>query len=190
MGAASSRQFPTSFLPEVAFAGKSNVGKSSLINTLLNRKHLVKTSSTPGKTRQINFFLINGLFRLVDLPGYGYSKASKTEQAGWESLIEGYLRDGSFLRGVVLIIDARHAPSPLDGIMLDWLRSCQLPHLVVANKIDKLKRAQIGRQLAMFKEEMALEKVPLGFSAKTRAGRITLAAGIAKWIDGAGVARG
>ena len=108
VGAVSPKQFPTPFLPEVAFLGKSNVGKSSLINTLLNRKRLVKTSGTPGKTREINFFLINGNFRFVDLPGYGFSRVAKSQKQHWQQLIESYLRNRTGLQGLVLILDARY----------------------------------------------------------------------------------
>ena len=182
IGAASPGQFPSTSLPEVAFAGKSNVGKSSLINTLVNRKSLVKTSSTPGKTRQINFFLINNAFRLVDLPGYGFARAPKAEQANWQRLIESYLRDGEHLRVVVLIVDIRHTPSPLDQQMIDWLRAYQRPFLVVANKSDKLKRSQIPRHLEQLRQGLGLEATPMVFSAQTGTGKGELSSAIGSYL--------
>jgi len=182
IGAASPGQFPSTSLPEVAFAGKSNVGKSSLINTLVNRKSLVKTSSTPGKTRQINFFLINNAFRLVDLPGYGFARAPKAEQANWQRLIESYLRDGEHLRVVVLIVDIRHTHSPLDQQMIDWLRAYQRPFLVVANKSDKLKRSQIPRHLEQLRQGLGLEATPMVFSAQTGTGKGELSSAIGSYL--------
>ena len=184
IGAASPGQFPTSSLPEVAFAGKSNVGKSSLINVLVNRKNLVKTSSTPGKTRQINFFLINDQFRLVDLPGYGFARAPREEQARWQTLIESYLRGGSFLHGVVLIVDARHDPGPLDQQMVGWLRAFNRPFLVVANKIDKLKRSQVNQHLNRIQQTLGLAAPPLGFSALKGTGKNELSAAMSQWLRG------
>jgi len=185
IGAASPGQFPSSSLPEVAFAGKSNVGKSSLINVLVNRKHLVKTSSTPGKTRQINFFLINEGFRLVDLPGYGFARAPKAEQMQWQALIETYLRQGEHLHGVVLIVDIRHDPGPLDQQMVAWLRAFNHPFLVVANKVDKLKRSQVARHLSRVQSVLGLEALPLGFSAHNGTGKSELSSAISKWLQGA-----
>lgn len=182
IGAASPGQFPSSSLPEVAFAGKSNVGKSSLINVLVNRKRLVKTSSTPGKTRQINFFLINQAFRLADLPGYGFARAPKAEQASWQQLVETYLQEGQFLQGVVLIVDCRHAPGPLDQQMVTWLNAFQRPHLVVANKIDKLKRSQISAQMEKLRKGLGLASDPLPFSAQTGAGKPELLRAMGEWM--------
>lgn len=182
VGAASPGQFPPPLLPEVAFAGKSNVGKSSLINTLLNRKHLVKTSATPGKTREINFFLINGTFRLVDLPGYGFSRAPREKKSGWEALIETYLRERACLKGLVLILDSRHAPGPLDQGMKAWLDAMQVRYLMVASKTDKLKRAQLERQLALLEGTLGLAEPPLPFSSKTRAGRDGLWRQLGAWL--------
>ena len=146
-GAAAPGQFPPPVLPEVAFVGKSNVGKSSLINALLNRKHLVKTSATPGKTREINFFLINERFRFVDLPGYGFSRAPKSSKSGWEGLIRAYLGRRACLQGLVLILDARHPPSALDLTMPAMLEGLGLRFAAVANKTDKVKRAQLAPHL-------------------------------------------
>ena len=182
VGAASAAQFPPPVLPEVAFAGKSNVGKSSLINSLLNRKHLVKTSSTPGKTRQINFFLINGAFRLVDLPGYGFSRVSKAEKARWGDLVAAYVAGRPALQGVVLIVDARHAPGPLDRQMVAWLGEAGVPFCVVANKVDKLKRAQRPRALAQATAALGLPEAPLLYSSVTAEGRGALWARLGGWL--------
>ena len=161
-------------LPEVAFVGKSNVGKSSLINTLLGRKSLVKTSATPGKTQQINFFLINGAWRFVDLPGYGFAKVPPRVRQDWERLITTYLRERPCLRGVVLIVDARHDPSPLDLTMKAWLEEAAIPTVLVVNKMDKLKRAGQQRQLALLGGALAAEGEPVAFSAQTGLGRDAL----------------
>ncbi|MCZ6532102.1 MAG: ribosome biogenesis GTP-binding protein YihA/YsxC [SAR324 cluster bacterium] len=170
IGAASPGQFPPPLLPEVAFVGKSNVGKSSLINTLLNRKRLVKTSGTPGKTREINFFLINERFRFVDLPGYGFSRAAKTKQRSWEGLIETYLSERPCLKGLVLIFDVRHSPGPLDRAMQGWLEGAGLRYRLIANKADKLKKSRLGSQLSQLEQGLALPEPPLAFSAKSRQG--------------------
>jgi GTP-binding protein len=181
-GAVQPSQFPASLLPEVAFAGKSNVGKSSLINALLNRKHLVKTSSTPGKTREINFFRVNGAFTFVDLPGYGYAEAPKQVQRGWQALLEGYLTGRAVLRGVVLIVDARHDPSPLDIRLKDFLASHGVPILAVANKADKLPRSQAPAQLKAIARQMDLPDPPLAYSSKTGEGRDALWARLNAWL--------
>ena len=147
LGASSTSQFPNTKLPEIAFAGRSNVGKSTLINSLLNRKKLVKTSSTPGKTQLINFFRINEKFYFVDLPGYGFARVPKNIQKQWQDLIEDYLRERDTLCNVVLIIDSRHGPSYQDKLLKQWLDYYKCPVSIVANKIDKLKRSQIKKQL-------------------------------------------
>lgn len=182
VGAAAPGQFPPPVLPEVAFVGKSNVGKSSLINALLNRKHLVKTSATPGKTREINFFLINGGFRFVDLPGYGFSRAPKDSKAAWEPLIRAYLGRQPCLRGLVLILDARHGPSALDRTIPPMLEELGLRFVAVANKTDKLKRAQLRPHLAELGKQLDMPSPPLPFSAKTRAGRDELWSLLADWL--------
>lgn len=181
-GAVRPSQFPVSVLPEVAFAGKSNVGKSSLINALLNRKHLVKTSSTPGKTREINFFRINDSFLFVDLPGYGYAEAPKEVQRGWQALLEGYLTGRNTLRGVIVIVDSRHAPSPLDRQLVEFLASHGVPTAVVANKIDKLSRSQITTQLSEIAGDLELSGLPIPFSSKTGAGREALWSRLEAWV--------
>ena len=164
-------QLPASNLPEVAFSGRSNVGKSSLINRLLNRKALARTSATPGKTATINFYRLDTL-RLVDLPGYGYAKVSDAEKRRWKGLIEGYLEADRELCLVVQLLDARHAPSADDRTMLDYLVQREIPFLVVLTKMDKLNVTQRVQRLQAFQEEFAslegLTVVP--FSAVTGEG--------------------
>ncbi len=164
-------QLPASNLPEVAFSGRSNVGKSSLINRLLNRKALARTSATPGKTATINFYRLDTL-RLVDLPGYGYAKVSDAEKRRWKGLIEGYLEADRELCLVVQLLDARHAPSADDRTMLDYLVQREIPFLVVLTKVDKLNVTQRVQRLQAFQEEFAslegLTVVP--FSAVTGEG--------------------
>lgn len=164
-------QLPASNLPEVAFSGRSNVGKSSLINRLLNRKALARTSATPGKTATINFYRLDTL-RLVDLPGYGYAKVSDAEKRRWKGLIEGYLEADRELCLVVQLLDARHAPSADDRTMLDYLVQREIPFLVVLTKMDKLNVTQRVQRLKAFQEEFAslegLTVVP--FSAVTGEG--------------------
>jgi GTP-binding protein len=175
-------QFPPPFLPEIAFLGKSNVGKSSVINALLGRKNLAKISATPGKTRSINFFLVNQRFRFVDLPGYGFAQVSSSERAGWRKLCEGYLRGRACLRGAVMIVDMRHVPGPLDQEMKAWLDHVRVPALIVANKADKLTRAQVPTHLAAVAETLPGAEAPLAFSAKSKSGRDALWARLAPWL--------
>lgn len=169
-------QYPRQLLPEVAFAGRSNVGKSSLINTLVHRKNLVKTSATPGKTQAINFFCINTRFLLVDLPGYGYAKVPPEVQARWRPMIETYLRQRHTLRAVIHIIDLRHAPTAQDQQLRAWLQHQDLPMVVVATKADQVKRAQRTAHLATIRRSLALpatEPVVL-FSSQSQEGRLEL----------------
>lgn len=140
-------QLPVDGLSEVAVAGRSNVGKSSLMNRLFNTKKLVKTSGTPGKTRTLNYFLVNSAFYMVDLPGYGFAKRSFDERAGWARLVNGYLEDREPLRGIIQLVDARHDPSRQDLEMLEWLVSFERPFLVVATKSDKLSRSRLKPRL-------------------------------------------
>lgn len=184
ISAASSFQFPTTNFPEIAFAGKSNVGKSSLMNSLLLRKNLVKTSSTPGKTRLINFFLTNHSFYLVDLPGYGFAKVPKTMQANWRTLIEEYLSHRQPLKGVVLIIDVRHGPSAQDQQLKEWLDHYQIPTLVIANKIDKLKRNVIHKQQELIMNRLHLKRKPTVHSSMTKTGRNEIWKTLEHWISG------
>ena len=147
-------QFPAGEHPEIAFAGRSNVGKSTLINSLLNRKKLVKTSATPGKTQLINFFKINEKFYFVDLPGYGYAKVPESVKRKWQNLVETYLSERKNLKKVVLIIDCRHNPTLQDRQLLEWLEYYQRTSLIVASKIDKLKRGQVQKYLQRIKNDL------------------------------------
>lgn len=135
-------QLPPNTLPEIAFAGRSNVGKSSLINRLLNRKALARTSSQPGKTQTLNFYLVNEEIYLVDLPGYGYAKVSHSLQNQWKALLEDYLSQRRALRGVALVVDSRHGPTASDLQMFNWLRHHRRPLFVVATKVDKLRQRE------------------------------------------------
>jgi len=145
-------QLPKNGFPEIAFAGRSNVGKSSLLNTLFARKKMALVSSTPGKTRTLNFFNVNNKYHFVDLPGYGFAKVSKTESRKWRQLIEGYMQSSPSLRGIVVLVDMRHAISPLDLDLLDWLQANSISLIVVGTKSDKLS----GNKLAV--QEKALNK--------------------------------
>lgn len=164
--------YPPADLPEIAFAGRSNVGKSSLINVLVNRKSLVRTSSTPGRTQLINFFTVNGEFTLVDLPGYGFAKVPLAVKKQWGPMIETYLSTRENLRGVVLILDIRRVPGPEDRQMLDWLRAYGIPPVLVMTKCDKVSKnerarqaSEIARSLGVTREELTL------FSALSRDGK-------------------
>jgi GTP-binding protein len=166
---------PDSSLPEIAFAGRSNVGKSSLLNTLIRRKSFARVSRTPGRTREINFFRINNAFVLVDLPGYGYARISKEQKAQWRPLIESYLRRTTLLRGIVLLLDIRREPSDDDRAMLDFLAEMEVPTIVALTKTDKLSKkaaseraGDIARALALDSEQVIL------FSAHSGDGRVEL----------------
>lgn len=150
-------QYPTDGKPEFAFVGRSNVGKSSLINTLTNRKKLVKVSGTPGKTRLINFFTINDSFYFVDLPGYGYAKVSKTEQAKWGKMMEMYLLESQQLRRIMLLVDSRHKPTEDDILMYDWIKHYELDVTIIATKKDKLKKNDIKKSEKRIRETLGLD---------------------------------
>ncbi len=170
--AGSIKQFPEDTLPEIAFVGKSNVGKSSLINSLLGRKSLARTSSAPGKTRTINWYEVDEKLFFVDLPGYGYAKVSKAEQLKWGKVIETYLHKRESLRLVLLLVDVRHAPGEGDQMMMDWLRHYGVPTLVVATKSDKIKRSQHEKQKKIIREVLDIGKEDLLlYSSETKAGR-------------------
>ncbi|MCI0515675.1 ribosome biogenesis GTP-binding protein YihA/YsxC [candidate division KSB1 bacterium] len=167
-------QLPVFSLPQIAFAGRSNVGKSSLINCLLNRKKLALTSGTPGKTRYLNFYRINAAFYFVDLPGYGFAKVSQQDRNHWQALIDAYFQHSSNLRGVLVVTDLRHALSPLDLTMIQWLIELDLPFRVIATKIDKLTGNQAtqqfkANQLAL--QQIAPETELIAFSAITKQGQ-------------------
>lgn len=157
MSAVSQEQYPKDMLPEIAVAGRSNVGKSSFINSLLNRKGLARTSSKPGKTRTINFFLIDDQFYLVDVPGYGYAKVSKQERNKWGRMMDEYFTQRETLKLTVLLVDSRHEPSALDIQMYDFLKHYGLPTLVVATKCDKVKPSKRPRHLKAIKEGLDVE---------------------------------
>ena len=168
----------TSKLPEtdrveIAFAGKSNVGKSSLINALMNRKALARTSATPGKTQTINFYNINDIMYLVDLPGYGYAKVSEREKEQWGKLIERYLHTSKQLKAVFLLIDIRHEPSANDCMMYEWIVAQGYHPIIIATKLDKLKRSQVQKHVKMVKEGLKLlpGTIVIPFSAETKQGR-------------------
>lgn len=158
---------------EIAFAGKSNVGKSSLINALMNRKALARTSATPGKTQTINFYNVNDMMYLVDLPGYGYAKVSEQEKIQWGKLIERYLHTSKQLKAVFLLIDIRHDPSANDKMMYEWIVSQGYHPIIIATKLDKLKRSQVQKNLKAIKEGLKLlpGTVMIPFSAETKQGR-------------------
>lgn len=172
--AVSFEQYPDTLVPEIAFVGRSNVGKSSLINCLTNRNKLARTSSTPGKTATINFYQIqNDRYRLVDLPGYGYAKVSKTEQEKWSAMIDTYLSKRYNLVQVIQLVDARHAPSKDDITMADWIRHYNFNTIVVATKIDKLKKSQIDKNLTKIYNDLQMgdNSILIPFSAEKRTGR-------------------
>lgn len=166
-------KLPSNELPEIAFAGRSNVGKSSLINGLLNRKSLARTSAQPGKTQTINFYNVNKELYFVDLPGYGYAKVSVEIRAKWGKMIERYLHGSSQLKKVFLLVDIRHAPSENDCMMYDWIVDNGYEPVIICTKLDKIKRSQVQKNLKIIREKLNL--VPgttmIPFSAQTKQGR-------------------
>ena len=166
-------RLPVTGRPEVAFAGKSNVGKSSLINGLMNRKSLARTSAQPGKTQTINFYNINDQMYLVDLPGYGYAKVSPAEKEKWGKMIERYLHTSKDLKAVFLLIDIRHEPTANDKLMYDWVVHNGYAPIIIATKLDKLKRSQIQKHVKMVREGLGLPKggTVIPYSAETKQGR-------------------
>ena len=164
-------QFPTSGFPEIAFAGKSNVGKSSLINAMLGRKSLARTSGTPGKTRTINFYEVEKKLYFVDLPGYGYAKVSKSEQAKWGSMVEGYLKGRQELKTVLLLVDIRHEVGSNDLMLYNWFLHYGVNPKVVATKSDKLSKSKLPKHLATIQKGLNLDSPPLPFSSKSKDGR-------------------
>ena len=167
---------PESSLPDIAFAGRSNVGKSSLLNRLIHRKKFARVSNTPGRTREVNFFKVNDAFILVDLPGYGYARVSKEQRAEWRPLIEEYMRRSTQLRGIVQLIDVRHDPTEDDRQMLDFLGEIGVPTIVVLTKIDKLTAKQQADRIFAVARDLALDSEQvIPFSAVTGEGRNDLA---------------
>ena len=174
---------PPEDLPEIAFAGRSNVGKSSLLNRMMRRKSFARVSNTPGRTREINFFKVNETFVLADLPGYGYARISKARKAEWRPLIEGYLSESAVLGGVILLLDPRHDPTDDDRTMLDFLAELGVPTIVAATKIDKLKPLAAVERVRVLAERVGLDPdqiVP--FSARTGEGRDELAAALVELL--------
>jgi GTP-binding protein len=175
---------PEPKLPEVAFAGRSNVGKSSLLNQLVRRKRFARVSNTPGRTREINFFVVNRQFVLVDLPGYGYARLSKEKRAEWRPLIEGYLRHSPELRGIVQLLDVRHDPTRDDTQMLAFLADLGVPTLFALTKIDKLGATKRTERIRTLMEELgASEEQVIPFSAVTGEGRDDLAAAVVALVE-------
>ena len=175
---------PESVLPEVAFAGRSNVGKSSLLNTLVHRKKFARVSNTPGRTREINFFKVNDAFVFVDLPGYGYARVSKEQRAEWRPLIESYLRRSPQLRGIVHLLDVRHDPTIDDKLMLDFLSEIGVPTIVVFTKVDKLTAKERSKQLSDLPLRLGLDADQvIPFSAATGEGRDELGAAIESLLE-------
>ena len=177
---------PDSPLPEVAFAGRSNVGKSSLLNSLVRRKSFARVSRTPGRTREINFFRINNGFVLVDLPGYGYARVSKEKKSEWRPMIESYLRRTTQLRGIVLLLDIRREPSEDDRAMLDFLAEVEVPTIVALTKTDKLSKAAARERVGEIARALALETEQIiPFSANTGEGRVELLEAITTLVEAA-----
>lgn len=166
-------KLPDNTLPEIAFAGKSNVGKSSLINALMNRKSYARTSAQPGKTQTINFYNINEQIYFVDLPGYGYAKASKAEVAKWGTMIEKYLKKSKQLVVIFLLVDIRHAPGENDKMMYDWIINSGYSPIIIATKLDKIKRSQVAKQLKELRVGLGADSDTciIPFSAETKQGR-------------------
>jgi GTP-binding protein len=175
---------PESSLPEVAFAGRSNVGKSSLLNALVRRKSFARVSRTPGRTREINFFRVNNSYVLVDLPGYGYARISKAKKAEWRPMIESYLRRTTQLRGIVLLLDIRREPSEDDRAMLDFLAELGVPTIIALTKADKLTKSDAREKVARVSRVLALEPDQvIQFSAHSGEGRVELLEAIAQIVE-------
>ena len=185
LSAASPKDFRRDALPQVAFAGRSNVGKSSVINRLLNRKNFARVGAAPGKTTQINYFKIDNAFYLVDLPGYGYARVSKGERDRWGRLMEGYFADPELMTLGVMIVDARHKPTADVCTMAQWYRGAGCPFLVVANKLDKLKKSEVEGNLQRIRETLELgeEDMVIPFSAEKGTGRDELLRAILSSVE-------
>lgn len=185
-------QYPVGSIPEIALVGRSNVGKSTIINTLLNRKGIARVSSEPGKTRGINFYSIDEVLYLVDLPGYGYARVSKDEKAKWGKMIETYLNSRRQLEMAVLLVDIRHAPNEDDKMMYQWITGRGLRHLVVATKTDKISRGQIHNRLQEIRKVLGLAKedTVIAYSSETKQGKDEIWAAIRAILGGAGSMNG
>ena len=175
-------ELPRDGLPEVAFVGRSNVGKSTLINTITNRKKLAHTSSTPGKTRTINFYLINRRFYFVDLPGYGYAKVSRKERIQWQKMIEGYLKNRPQLKGVLALIDSRRDPDELELALYRYLASLEKRVVTVLTKADKMPRGRLSQRVAAIRKALGVERV-IPFSARTGEGKTELLKAIFEFVE-------
>ena len=177
-------RLPENEQPEFAFAGRSNVGKSSLINGLMNRKSLARVSAEPGKTRTINYYHINDAFYFVDLPGYGFAKVSEKEKAAWGKMIERYLNTSKALKQIFLLADIRHAPSAADKQMADWIRASGREPVVIATKLDKINRSQRAAQLKLIRAELALpaESKIFPYSALSKEGREEIYQYLEEWL--------
>ncbi len=172
ISAVKNEQYPNTIVPEIAFAGKSNVGKSSMINALLNRRSLARTSSQPGKTQTLNFYNINDEFNFVDLPGYGYAKVSKAEKSKWADMIDSYLHGRQQLKEVILLVDIRHEPGKNDMQMYEWIKSFGFTGYIIATKADKLSRSQQMKSLNDIKKTMQIkdDNLIFPFSATSKFG--------------------
>lgn len=181
MSAVAPSQYPTTGFPEIGLAGRSNVGKSSLINVLINRNSYARTSSQPGKTQTLNFYKVEDQLYFVDVPGYGYAKVSKKEREKWGQMIETYLTSRETLRGVVILVDARHAPTKDDVAMYEWMRYYEMPLLVVATKSDKIPRGKWNKQESLIKKTLNFQAEDdfIAFSAKTKEGKDA----VWQWIE-------
>ncbi|HOQ36470.1 MAG TPA: ribosome biogenesis GTP-binding protein YihA/YsxC [Acetivibrio sp.] len=166
-------QYPKSDKPEITFVGRSNVGKSSLINSMLNRKSLARVAATPGLTRVINFYNVDNILYFVDLPGYGFAKVSKTEKESWGSVVETYLKTRKQLKLVIMLVDIRHSPTDDDKLMNDWLKCNGIPYLITATKLDKIPRSKVKERVCDIRKVLELSdsvKV-IPFSSETKQGR-------------------
>ncbi|KAA0549212.1 YihA family ribosome biogenesis GTP-binding protein [Bacillus sp. BGMRC 2118] len=180
-------QYPDDGLPHIALAGRSNVGKSSFINKMINRKALARTSSKPGKTQTLNFYIINEMLYFVDVPGYGYAKVSKSERAAWGKMIETYIKKSPHLKVVLLIVDVRHAPSKDDVMMYEFLKHFDIPTMVVATKADKIPKGKWQKHLKVVKETLQMDKKdPLVlFSSETGQGKDEAWSTMMKFVNNA-----
>ena len=171
MSAVNKSQYPDEGIPEIALVGRSNVGKSSTVNTLLNRRNFARTSQTPGKTRTINFYLINKEFNFVDLPGYGYAKIAKSEKEKWGGIMERYLQDREELCAIFLLVDIRHEPTADDKLMYEWIKHFGYNCVVIATKADKISRGQYQKHISIIRKKLQMEKeekvIPISSLKKT-----------------------
>ncbi len=179
-------KLPLNMKPEIAFAGKSNVGKSSLLNVLINRKSYARTSAQPGKTQTINFYNINDAFYYVDLPGYGYAKVSQTEREKWGKMIDKYLKVSKQLRAIFLLIDIRHAPSANDKLMYEWILGNGFHPIIIATKLDKINKSQINKHIKEILDTLEAQKdtIIIPFSAESKQGKEEILTLIEEIIQG------